>query len=437
MKISTILFFCASMMVVPGVYSGSTDWSTQYSSVVNYGANGSDSIDDTQAFTDAINYCKNNGYKTLYVPAGTYYISSALPALNNAFSLVSVVGESASSTVINGSGLASGIPIFKTEGGSGSIRDSGIKGLTFVGSGTQTGVSLKGSCGIFIRDCAFYSLGYGIVFSNNMTPGTFTEYCVAENCNFDTRTAVYFEKGVGDSSFHGSGIRHCTINNADGITDPVIKIGESSNPIIHLYNSPMDFQLWTRENVNVIQCNTSSDSKIILHGTITMELFDSSAPTLASGNAPVYMVGGVSCWSSPFYFGNLQLVDWLATNPNGSVNIQRKPYSVSKTLSSSSTTVSEISATKLGGIVTINITAAHYDYVYLLHIVHNGYGSDGYVTILANPRAYNVAGYGDPTFSVDKYGQLVITNSNYSGESISFLATVLGMGQRPENFLGQ
>ncbi len=436
MKFLKICLFCVSLAVVPAAYCAGTDWSFTYCSVVSTGANGSDTLDDTQAFTDAINYCKNNGFKTLFIPAGTYYISSALPALNDSFSFVSVIGENAATTIINGSGLSSGAPIFNSYGGSGGLIGAQIKGLTFTGSGTQTGILLKGSCGISVKNCKFSSLAYGIVLSNDISAGTFTEFCVAEDCDFLTNTALYYVKGAGDASFHGSGLKHCTINNIDGVTEPVIKVGESSNPEIALYNAPMDFQVWTRENINIIKCNVTSNSKIITYGTITLELFDSSAPTLASSNAPVYHAGNVSCWSTPIYFGQMQLVDWAVANPDGSVNVQRKPYHVEKTISTTTTTVSEVAATKQGGLVSVTLSASCYEYNYLLYIVHNGFGSAGYVSIVANPRAFNQAGYGAPTFTVNSTGQLVVTNSQYNGKSISFRAYVMGLGQREYYYLG-
>ena len=297
-----VLALCTQMSIAADV-----DWSNQMVSVKDYGADGSDSSDDSTAFTSAINYCKNNGYKTLFIPNGTYYISSALPVLNNnGFSCVNIMGENTNLTVLDGSSLSASTPILQTSGGSGRLANAQIKGVTFKGSYIQTGVRLKGTCGVKIVQCHFESLNNAIIFSNDIGNGTFTEYSVADSCNFtDNNTALYYYRGNGDASFHGSGLRHCTISHRSGASTPVIRIGASSKPTLHLYNAPLDFQLWTRDSIAVIDAQVSAGSKMITHGTITLELFDSAQPTLAQGDVNVMHAGHVTCWSSPIHFGKL------------------------------------------------------------------------------------------------------------------------------------
>lgn len=413
------------------------DASDQMVSVLAHGANGQDTLDDTQAFISAINYCKSGGYKTLFVPAGTYYLSSELPPLNDVFSFVSVVGENTHQTIIDVTRLASNLCALNSAGGSGKLVNAGISGITIRGNGSQNGIVLKGSCGIHIRNCNFLSLRYGLVYSNDLGTSSFTEFCVAEGCSFlETNTALLYRRGTGNASFHGSGLRNCTVSCPQGTTDPVIEVGQDSETQVNLYNAPLDFQVWTRQNVDIIQTNVANNSKLITHGTITLELFNDSEPTLANSSVPIYHAGNVTCWGSPIHFGDMLLVDWAVTNPSGTINFQRKPYNVAKTLDTSETTLDAIQVSKLGSMVSLSLKAAYYEYNYLLYLGHNGYGNDGYVSVLANTRTVNQAGYGAPSFSVNDSGKLVITNNNYADTPVAFKAFVFGIGQRDPCFIG-
>lgn len=418
-------------------YAQDVDPSGQWVSVLAHGADGDDTLDDTQAFISAINQCKSAGGKTLFIPVGTYYLSSELPPLNDVFAFVSVVGENTHRTIIDVTRLASNLCALNSAGGSGKLVNAGISGITIRGNGSQNGIVLKGSCGIHIRNCNFTSLRYGLVYSNDLGTSSFTEFCVAEGCSFlETNTALLYRRGTGNASFHGSGLRNCTISCPQGATDPVIEIGQSSDTQVNLYNAPLDFQVWTRQNVDIIQTNVANNSKLVTYGTITLELFNDSEPTLANSSVPIYHAGNITCWGSPIRFGDMVLVDWAVINPSGTINFQRKPYNVAKTLNTSETALDAIRVSKLGSMVSLSLKAAYYEYNYLLYLGHNGYGSDGYVSILTNTRMVNQAGYGPPSFSVNDGGKLVITNSNYAGTPVDFKAFVFGIGQREPCFIG-
>ncbi len=428
------VLFCTSMAMA--CYP---DFSDHNTNVITHGANGSDALDDTEAFKSTIEYCKSNGYKTMFIPCGTYFISSPLPNLNDSFSMVNIVGENASQTIIDISGIPAGQPVFKTYGGSGACNASEITSFTIKGNNEEYGIEIRGTCGVRIRDCKFSHLKYGIIYSNDIAPGTFTEYSVAQDCDFIVETAIYYNKGAGDASFHGSGIKGCTINNIDGVLSPAIKIGTGDpNELLYVYNAPMDFQIWTREKINIIEANVSPGSKITTHGAITLEIFNTdSKPVIAGTSVPVNHHGNVISWDADFTFGNFQLNQWSATNEAGGINLSRCPFSVTRKLNSETTAITESKTNMLGSLVTVILTADFYDYRYLLHISHNGYGQNGTVSILCNSRNFNQAGLGTPEFSVNSSGELVITNPAYASTPVTALMGVTPMGQNSHYFIGK
>lgn len=412
----------AFMLLAASPAESAVDFTTTGVSVKSYGAVGNGSTDDTTAITNAINWCKSNGYRTLFFPKGTYKITGALPALNNSFDVVSVVGESANNTIIYTT-APSGTPVFKTLGGSGGLSNAEIRDIFFNGTGTQVGVEIKGTGGVKIRNCEFNNLSMGIIFSNDVSAGTFTEYSVAENCVFfdECASAVKFIKGAGDASFHGSGLKGCAISNGASHNVPAIIVGNAGEQIA-LYNSPLDFQIWTKNPISIISVPSAS-SRVFTYGTITVENFAGTAPAVCSGPGNVYQAGSLLSWGN-CDMGTLRLQNTLNIMPNGTIVEDRKPYSVTKTINTATTTLTGVSGVSTGSLVSITISGPFYDYRYLLLVTHEAYGGNGVVNTLANPRMFNQAGWGAPTFSADTNGTLIVSNSLYAGKSLTATCVV-------------
>jgi hypothetical protein len=409
-----IMAFCWSGSLLR---ANSADFTSSSASVKSFGATGNGTTDDTSAITSAINWSKANKYKTLFFPNGTYKVSSALPTLNSSYSVVSLVGENPNQTIISSSAPANTI-VLSTYGGSGFVGGAEIRDLAISGTGTQVGIENKGTDGLKIINCQFNNLTIGIRFSNDIGSGTFTEYSVAERCSFFSgcTTPVIFVRGAGDGSFHGCGLQGCTIQGSSSNNTPAIIVGNTGETI-DLYNAPMDFQIWTYSPINIISIPTAA-SVVFTHGTITVENDASTASTICGGPGVLYHAGSLTSWGESAY-GTLHLVNAVTIMPNGEIIEDRKTFRVQQTLTQAATEVSAIQASPYGTIVSVVLTGSNYDYRYLLFLNHDGYGNNGYSTILANPRSLNGAGWGAPTFSVDSNGYLHITNSAYLGKSVA------------------
>lgn len=424
----------AALLAIVALHSraATPDPTALYVSVVDHGAAGDGVTDDTNAINTAISWAKTNGYKTLFFPAGAYRITSELAQLNSSFNMVSVVGENPGNTIVRLDTETSTGPVIQTSGGSGQIILAEIRGLTFSGNGANTAIRIRGTGGVRIRDCIFQNLETGIEFSNDIAPGTFTEFSVAEGCVFwsSCKTAVRFISGAGDPSFHGSGLLRCTINRAATNSEPAIRIGNSGE-YIYLYNAPLDFTVWTRSEAAIIHVESASSS-VFTHGVIQIEnMAGSLTGTVSGGAGTVYHAGEITSWGN-ISMGRLVQVDSFKRNSDGSINPTEKLQRIQTTLSSATTTISACKAGELGAFASVALTASNYDYRYLLFFSHDGYGGSGYVTILANQRSFNSAGLGAPTFSVDTSGHLVVTNKNYADKSIDLKVGLLTTGGRKQ-----
>lgn len=442
-----VLFSCSAVNTLG---AATPDFLEVGASVADWGATGNDVSDDTVAINNAINWCKTNGYKTLYFPVGTYKISTPLNQLNSGFSMVSLVGENTYKTIIDASAIAVGAnetkAVFRTIGGSGQINQAEIRGLTIKGSSSLTGIQVKGTGGVRIRDCRFDNLKTGVELSNASTSSTYTEFTIVEDSVFEQGcfTAMKFTRSEtdpvtnvtsgGSDSFHGSGLRRCTINRANN-TVPSIIVGTSSTETLKLYNASLDFTVWTRSAADIIQvaCATSTVSA---DGTIKVEnLGASPVATLVGGPGRVYFTGEVLSWGE-VKFGNLSQVDSFKRNNDGSVNTAAKLRRLEVNLTSAVTTVTDCQTGELGSLVSVMLTANNYDFRYLLFIMRNGYGDSGYVKELAIPRTFaNYPGLGAPSFSVNSSGQLMVTFVDFPSQAtVNMKLGISSMGGRKELF---
>lgn len=422
--------------------------------VRQFGAKGDNVTDDQDAFTRAINYCKGNGFLTLRIPAGRYRITQALPALNSDHKYISVIGEGGTysgsenatvGTTLIGDGMPANTPILSYAGGSGNSNTGIIQGIAFRGKTAAmalVGVRVAAACGVRIRDCDFRQLRYGVVFSNNL-PGAFTEYSVAENCNFDSEvtTALLFERGEGSDSFHGSGMKGGRINLVGTNCEAPIQIGalDDATRQIKLYNAPLDFQTWTRHadcpDRTLIKVNSHGSSLITTHGTITIEDFGGPG-FLAKGTAKVFHAGSVVAMGANS-LGNFQLVDYSNINSDGTINMIPKAYNATVAIQNSTHKILDLDAgtAELGGLMLVRVSASDYEYRCLLLAAHNGYGSPGYVEVLKVYMDHDNRGFGDPAFSVNSNGGLFIDNPGFPGNNVNVQLHVMPSGGKKENFL--
>lgn len=251
-----------------------------YVNVKMFGAYGDGEHDDTQIIQKALDFSVKNGYTTNFTK-DTYLITDTLVINNGNGYFKGIEGRGATLQYSN----IENKPAISIQHGSGDIKEKNIYNLIFVGSETSTGIEIKGAGGIYPINCYFAKNKYGVVFSNDVSAGTFTEGNIVIRCRFtsDCETAIYYYKGNGDSSFHGSGLRDCWIDTKADV--PTIKIDEGAMP----YNAPLSFRLLKPEGSKAIIENLGSGITNFF-GAITTE---GEIITLAEGNA-VYFTGTIN-----------------------------------------------------------------------------------------------------------------------------------------------
>ena len=251
-----------------------------YVNVKMFGAYGDGEHDDTQIIQKALDFSVKNGYTTNFTK-DTYLITDTLVINNGNGYFKGIEGRGATLQYPN----IENKPAISIQHCSGDIKEKNIYNLIFVGSETSTGIEIKGAGGIYPINCYFAKNKYGVVFSNDVSAGTFTEGNIVIRCRFtsDCETAIYYYKGNGDSSFHGSGLRDCWIDTKADV--PTIKIDEGAMP----YNAPLSFRLLKPEGSKAIIENLGSGITNFF-GAITTE---GEIITLAEGNA-VYFTGTIN-----------------------------------------------------------------------------------------------------------------------------------------------
>jgi len=388
--------------------------------------------DDTARLQRLFNASKTKGAVPIELRSGTFTISDTI-LYSSSDKKPFIHGQGMLTTIIDASGIASGKPAFKIKGGSGTSSGAFLKGVGFTGNANSIGLQISGTNMFKVEQCQFSTNKTGILFHNE--DGTeFTEYNVAYNCDFtqSCNTAIEYKQSNNVESFHGSGIKDCTINQSSTETNPKISIGSGCLP----YNAPLSFQVWTRVGTPIIRC--VSTKNVNFHGQITVESFDPSSNNYKvevcdSTYNQVTFVGGISSFDDQSQLGKLILADRLQTNPDGSMNVQKKRYQSVYTLTSGDNPTVQLD-NNVSAMVNINVRGTNYECAYMLVIYRNAGDDNGSVTKVATMRVTNGAGYGEPSFSYSGK-KLVITNANFPTTGISAYVSVNEIGTRFNNYM--
>jgi len=371
--------------------------------------------DVTAAVQAAITYAAPLG-RILYCPAGGYKLTATLIKAAALYGL-QMMGDGYRSTRFSYTGLASGSPCLRVIGGSGTLCGAKIEGIGFDGNVSTWGIELQGQCGQDIRRCQFGVNARGVVF-HNASSGSFTEYCTATDCDFSSTcvTAIEYKRTSGNDSFNGSGLAgNCTVNSNS--TNPVVIVGNGCFP----YNAPLSLQLWNAAAMTLIQNLNTTALNCNWYGCIRMEQ-NTRMVTLATDDATgrSFFVGQVIGLSEYWQRGDLYLCSQFNGNNSGIASLTLQPFTVKQIgLVTGANTVPVNILSSLGDVTNlscslllhINIigTNYHYSHLAVLTLAQGKGGSDA-VTVLATQQAFNAAGWGACTFSVNGSGQLVITN---------------------------
>ena len=388
-------------------------------SVKDFGAFGDNSHDDTSFIQAAINWASASPGQTLYVPAGTYRIAGGLSKAAGSIGLT-----------MSGDGMDASIFRFETaaglqiNGGSGTLCNAEISAIGFVGVATTVLVELQGMGGQRLRRCRFDTAAEGLRFHNGTT-GNFTEYCVADTCDFTANCLlpVRYKRASGTDSFNGSGlVGQCTINSSS--SGLVCQIDLNCRP----YNAPFHAQIWGNGSCTVF-ANANTSLQVSFHGLISLERF-AGTMTLATAatNFEIPFVGRVMSSNENIRWGALFTCDFLSLTASGGRQVNGGRYSKSQAMAKGANTVS-LPYAMSGGAVTylVHLTAANYDYRYEVKSFNGGQG--GVAPITATFATFNAAGYGAPTFAINASQQLVVTNAAWPTSGVTLTVDCLQTGQ--------
>lgn len=396
----------------------------------DFGAVGDGIADDTAALQLTINEAMSSG-RSIYVPAGTYKITSTLIKPQSFFTPI-IAGDGYLVTKFNYSSAPANTTCLRIIGGSGASTLSEISGIDFVGNSTSTAIEVRGQNGYDMTRCRFGTNARGVLLSNDVAAGTFTEFVKVRQSSFTTSCIVPLElfRGAGNDSFHGCGITDDTVIVTNTPNVELFKIGTGC----YLYNSVMDVTVFTESlATNAVLIKNNSARIANLFGRIKVENQGGSLK-IASGGS-VYIVGNVIVGVGSTVTGNYGVTNGLAVFCEGvSFDVSGSPNTIGARnnsrdlLVSSPHTLISSSPTAIR-LITLRVTKSNYEYRASVLVTPQGFGGVGQATTLQSWLQNNTDPLGAPTFSVDGAGRLVITNANYTGNVTVFAtSTQIGLG---------
>lgn len=405
---------------------------TRTVSALSFGCLGDGVFDNTARSQQLITWATNNGFDVEY-PAGTFYHSGQVTK-PNAFNAPKILGagggtESGKRTVL---WFDSAIGL-KIKGGSGRDCNSGIFDCVLRGKSDNTTVPLQiaDQCGFDAVRCRFENAVTACEMYNESTGG-FTEFCMLVDCVIgrSCQQTLRMRRGSGNDSFHGSGLVRTVINEMSTSTLSSIQLDAGSL----LYNAPLSFTVFKANSNPVIQ-NNCGHGKTNAKGDINYESGSASRTcNLCSGSSLAY-AGSVSALTEGLKMGTAVIAERLQVNSDGSINVQRKIFSYRETIVSGGAITYGYPNNDDAFLIKITVSAANYEYSYLLLVYRNPTDNAGSVTTLATLRTFNSAGYGEPTFSFTTGSGLTITNASYPADGVTVGYTVTQLGTRQNFFM--
>jgi hypothetical protein len=332
-------------------------------------------------------------------------------------------------------------------GGSGDLTSIYISGIGFYGrldaTGTR-GIIVDGQDGVIISKCKFGDNKFGINFYNR-SGGAFTEFCVAEDCQFTVYCGVkiYYSREAGaTNSFNGTGFRNCQMNTDNNIqNDPFVVVEDNCL----VYAAPMDGQFWisgSNPSSILLRNNNTGVLNCYWHGNITIESF---GPTLVLAETGLstrnFFVGAIESLNENYSYGALTTCHDYYGRSLGSTTMSKKPWKVTGTATTGTTTVNlnlPVADATLGSstsfLLHVALIGAGYIYTHVLLFVPGiTVGAAAYVTTLFNAQQFNSAGWGMSTFGIGGVSgdsRLTITNASV-GFNVQYNVglTQIGWGQ--------
>lgn len=392
-----------------------------------FGAVGNNVTDDKTAFQATAKLAADAGYIGIQLQAKLYYISGTVyagGANTNSFYSPSWYGVEKRKTQVQlrGAGV---VPAFLFRGGSGQSCGATVDDIGFNGDANSIGISFSGQCGMKVRRCLFDLNILGLQFKNDDS-GSFTEFCVAEDCEWTQLSASdvqYFWNNASGAtaSFHGSGVMRGLTSKLGGGATQSILIGSGC----HVYSAPMDLQIFNATAMPLI--NNQSSLVTSFYGNINVE--SSTIVTLGSGGL-IYHTGKIITNSEFVTGGTLAFCDVIQANSNGSLTILGVRRAFSQAAVTGANTLNSFDA---GGtrFIDVHVFGTGYDWRGTYFVVPSGTGAAGSAYTIGTNLFVNTAAYGAPVATVSTAGNLVLTNGAYPASGVTITYAEKGIGPGP------
>lgn len=381
-----------------------------------WGAKGDNATDDTVPIQATLRAAATANFIGVQMLAKQYKITAQINANGTAAQnpkAPSIYGTDNKASQFTTTAL---ITMFQYRGGSGTNCGAVIENVGFVGSGILnaiTAIRFSGQCGIKARHCFFDQMQNPVIF-NNVDAGSFTEFCVCENCEWSAATELPMQYivGAGTNSFHGSGMLKGVITTVQAA--PVVFIGAGARP----YGAPFDGQVfYSSAGFNSALFSNGSTALVDFYGNLTLENLATGSLTLGiSGNVPY--CGTINCSQQNVTGGTLHQMQAVVTNSDGVQTYLgvRKAYQVGIATGANILNSAVFNQHRL---TFVRFLATGYDFRYLLSVDQDGGGGAGTVVTLATLKTVNTAAYGAPAFTVNAAGALVATQAGWPASGVT------------------
>jgi hypothetical protein len=391
-----------------------------------FGCLGDGIYDNTNASQALLDYCTLNGYEAVY-PKGDFFHKASITKK-----------ESQQCPSISGAGCGPGRKsggysnlIFAPgasliiKGGSGVLSGAQISDLIFTGTNPSSDCPLiiADQCGVRVKNCAFSNAAVGSKLVNH-DKGGFTEFVVFEECFFkhSCNTAIEYIRLDGNDSFHGSGLWNCIIQGGSLKDSSEVIIGKGCL----LYNAPMQFSVFKKKSSPIIFHNGSTKSNVF--GNITVEK-RKNIVELVGPSIPLIILGNLACLTENLRTTFAFFCERVQCNSDGSLNFQRKPYSLKQILPAGGGDIIKFSNGE-SAFIAISILSSNYSFKYLLTVNIDNDRGEGYVGVITKYQSTDSPEeYGAPEFEI-KNSRLYVLNHNYPNELVSVFFTVTFLDTR-------
>lgn len=393
------------------------------------------SNDHTLEFQSLINASITNGYKEIDLPAMTIKLTDTI-ILPQAFLKQIIKGRGYRNTILDFSGMSSGKSMFLIKGGSGQFSGGMLRDVRLTGLNTHKAIEVQGVCGYKIKDVQIDVSEVGILL-HNFENNEFTEYVVGENVDFTSncKVALEYKRTNGAESFHGSGLKGCTINEPETTDRPAVVIGGNCRP----YNAPLDFSIWKRTGQPIVNNWGSSSSSF--HGDISVEIFNAGLYTktevCGSLDNPIFIAGHLLALDNNTHvrMGSAIYCDRIQQNVDGSVTIQRKPFQFKWNLQTGTSHKILTPQNNQTLLANVHLNGNNFEYTYTLLLYKNPNDENGVITTLATPRAFDGNSWGVPTLTFEN-GALTVAHPQFPAmQWANAYVSVVEIGSRFQYYL--